>query len=145
MNNLRRILLADDDPHDVELTLTALSEYNLANRVDVVHDGQQVLDYLRLEAEFAGREPGDPAVILLDLKMPKLDGLDVLRVTSADPHLRTLPVVVLTSSREERDLVESYRLNANAFVVKPVGFVEFVEAVKKLSVFWALVNEPGPG
>ena len=144
MTTLRRILLADDDPHDVELTLNALDEYNLGNRIDVVHDGQQALDYLRREGEFAARASGDPAVILLDLKMPKLDGLDVLRAMSEDEHLRALPVVVLTSSREERDLAESYRHSANAYVVKPVDFPEFVEAVRRLGIFWALVNEPPP-
>jgi CheY-like chemotaxis protein len=142
---LRHILLADDDPRDVELTLNALSECTLASRVDVVHDGQQVLDYVRCDGAFAGRTNGDPAVILLDLKMPKLDGLDVLRTMAADPHLRTLPVVVLTSSSEERDVAESYRHCANAYVVKSVEFSEFVEAVRRLGMFWALVNVPPPG
>lgn len=140
----RPILLADDDPRDVELTLDALAQCNVADRVQVVQDGEVALDYLYRRGSFARRDPGNPAVVVLDLKMPKIDGLDVLRTMSADDRLRTVPVVVLTSSQEEQDVAESYRLNANAYVVKPVEFPSFVEAVKRLGAFWALVNEPPP-
>lgn len=145
MNPLKRILLAEDDPNDVELTLTALGEHNLVNGVQVVRDGQQALDYLYCRGEFTGRPPVEPVVVLLDIKMPKVGGLEVLRRIKADPALQALPVVILTSSREERDLVESYRLGVNAYVVKPVEFNAFVDAVRELGVFWALVNEPPPG
>lgn len=144
MATARQILLADDDPRDVELTLSALKDTPLANEVFVVHDGEQLLDYLLKRNQFADREGGNPAVILLDLKMPKLDGIDVLREMGKHVELRTVPVVVLTSSREERDLDECYRLNCNAFVVKPVNYREFVDAVKQVGVFWAAVNEPPP-
>ncbi len=145
MQNLKRILLAEDDPNDVELTLTALGEYHLANEVLVVSDGAQAMDYLFRQNQYATRQDGQPAVILLDVKMPKVNGIEVLRRIKADAELRTVPVVMLTSSREERDLVESYNLGANAYVVKPVDFHAFAEAVKRLGVFWALVNEPPPG
>lgn len=144
MNDLKRILLAEDDPNDVELTLTALAEYNLANEVRVVKDGAEALDYLFRRGAFASRPPGDPAVVLLDIKMPKIDGVEVLRQIKSDPQLCLIPVVMLTSSREERDLVDSYRLGVNAYVVKPMDFHAFIEAVKELSVFWAVVNEPPP-
>ena len=142
MNKLKRILLAEDNPNDVEMTLAALAEHKLANEVAVVSDGEAALDFLYARGPFAHRSDGHPAVILLDLKMPKLDGLEVLRVIKADEHLRTIPVVMLTSSREEQDLVRSYRLGVNAYVVKPVGFQAFVDAVKGIGVFWALINEP---
>jgi len=145
MDNLKRILLAEDNRNDVELTLEALAEHNLANEVIVVSDGAEALDYLYRRGKFRSRAAGHPAVVLLDLKMPKVDGLEVLRVIKADPDLKTIPTVVLTSSREETDLVESYRLGVNAYVVKPVAFQQFVEAVKQLGVFWALINEPPPG
>jgi CheY-like chemotaxis protein len=144
MSDLKRILLAEDDPNDVELTLAALAEYNLANDVYVVRDGTEALDYLFRRGTFADRPGGDPAVVLLDIKMPKVDGVEVLRQIKSDPQLRVVPVVILTSSHEERDLVESYQLGANAYVVKPVEFHAFVEAVKELSVFWAVLNEPPP-
>ncbi len=144
MMDLKRILLAEDDPNDVELTLTALAEYNLANEVYVVKDGAEALDYLLRQGAFAARPQGDPVVMLLDIKMPKVDGVEVLRQIKSDPRLRLMPVVVLTSSREERDVAESYRLGANAYVVKPVDFYAFVNAVKELGVFWAVVNEPPP-
>lgn len=144
MEKLKRILLAEDNRNDVELTLEALAEHNLANEVDVVHDGAMVLDYLYRRGEFQGRPAGQPAVILLDLKMPKIDGLEVLRRLKADPELRTIPVVILTSSREEKDLIESYAIGVNAYVVKPVDFQQFMLAVKHLGVFWALINEPPP-
>lgn len=144
MNPLRHILLADDNPRDVELTLTALADHRLANEVIVVHDGTQALDYLYHRGAYATRPPGLPAVVLLDLKMPKINGLEVLRTLKGDPQLRTLPVVVLTSSREAPDLAECYRLGANAYVVKPVEFTNFVAAVKQVGAFWAILNEPPP-
>jgi CheY-like chemotaxis protein len=142
---LKNILLAEDNPNDVELTLAALAEYNLVNDVIVVHDGAQALDYLYHRGDFALRGGNNPAVILLDLKMPKVDGLEVLRTVRNDERLRNIPVVVMTSSREENDLASSYQLGANAYVVKPVDFKQFVEAVKTVGVFWALINEPPPG
>ncbi|HLH52525.1 MAG TPA: response regulator [Verrucomicrobiae bacterium] len=144
MPALKKILLAEDDPNDVELTLTALAQNKLANEVDVVRDGAEALDYLLRSGAFAQRPQGSPIVLLLDLKMPKVDGLEVLRQIRADPQLKLLPVVMLTSSREEQDLVRSYKLGANAYVVKPVEFDSFVAAVKELGVFWALINEPPP-
>lgn len=145
MDRLNRILLAEDDAKDVELTLNALAEYNLANEVTVVRDGVEALDYLCHRGQFANIGEGLPAVILLDLKMPRMDGVEVLRQVKADERLRTIPVVILTSSRESRDLAACYSLGVNAYVVKPVKFVEFVEAVKGIGVFWALINEPPPG
>lgn len=144
METLRRILLAEDDPKDVELTLEALSEHNLANEVVVASDGREALDYLYRLGKHAGRTNGNPVVLLLDLKMPKIDGLEVLRKIKQDESMKMLPVVVLTSSRESRDLEECYRLGVNAYVVKPVKFPDFLDAVKKLGVFWALINEPPP-
>jgi CheY-like chemotaxis protein len=144
MSELRRILLVEDNPRDVELTLSALVEHNLANEVVVTRDGAEALDYLYRRAQFKMREIGNPAAILLDLKMPKVDGLEVLRTIKTDAELKTIPVVMLTSSREEKDLVMSYNLGVNAYVVKPVAFSEFVDAVKELGVFWAIINEPPP-
>jgi CheY-like chemotaxis protein len=144
MNKLNRILLAEDDPGDVELTLNALSEHNLANEVTVARDGVEVLDYLYRRGTFAKRPPGNPVVIMLDLKMPRLDGLGVLKKLKEDEKFRQIPVVVLTSSRESLDLQESYRLGVNAYVVKPVRFAELVEAVKQIGVFWAIINQPPP-
>lgn len=145
MAELKRILLAEDNPRDVELTLTALDEHNLANEVVVVNDGADALDYLYRRGKFAMRADNDPAVVLLDLKMPKVDGLEVLRTIKNDNNLKTIPLVILTSSREEKDLVESYKLGVNAYVVKPVNFQQFIEAVKELGAFWAVINEPPPG
>jgi CheY-like chemotaxis protein len=145
MTTLKRILLIEDDPKDIELTLTALDEYNLANEVVTVRDGVEALDYLYRREDFAQRPEGNPIVILLDLKMPRLDGVGILRQLKTDEQMRLIPVVILTSSRESRDLEECYRLGVNAYVVKPVRFAEFVEAVKQIGVFWALVNEPPPG
>jgi CheY-like chemotaxis protein len=142
---LKRILLAEDNEHDVELTLNALSENRLANEVVVVRDGAEALDYLYRRGAYKGREEGNPVVVLLDLKMPKVDGLEVLRQVKGDANLRQVPVVMLTSSREENDLVESYRLGVNAYVVKPVEFGSFVQAVGELGVFWAMINEAPPG
>ena len=145
MAELKRILLAEDNPKDVELTLTALDEHNLANEVVVVNDGAEALDYLYRRGKFAMRADNNPAVVLLDLKMPKVDGLEVLRTIKNDSNLKTIPLVILTSSREEKDLVESYKLGVNAYVVKPVNFQQFIEAVKELGAFWAVINEPPPG
>ncbi len=143
--HLGRILLAEDDPNDVELSLIALADYHVANEVVVVGDGEEALDYLYRRGAFSNRAGGNPVVMLLDLKMPKVNGLEVLRAIKADEQFKTMPVVVLTSSREERDLGESYQLGVNAYVVKPVDFHEFVNAVKQLGVFWAAINEPPPG
>jgi CheY-like chemotaxis protein len=144
-NKLGRILMVEDDPKDVELTLTALEEYNLANEVIVTRDGEQALDYLYCRGEYKMRSNGNPAVMLLDLKLPKVDGLEVLKQIKSDGELRIIPVVVLTSSKEEKDMVASYKLGVNAYVVKPVDFHEFVNAIKELGVFWAVINEPPPG
>lgn len=144
MMKLKRILLVEDNENDAELTLEALSEHNLANGVDLVRDGVEALDYLNGTGRFAGSETGNLAVILLDLKLPKVDGLEVLRTIRSDPRLKYIPVVVLTSSREEKDVVESYRLGVNAYVVKPVNFTEFINAVKEIGAFWAIINEPPP-
>ena len=138
------ILLAEDNPNDVELTLAALEELHLANRVHIVNDGQEALDYLYCRGRYESRDPINPLVLLLDLKMPKVDGLEVLRVIKADARLRTMPVVMLTSSREEQDLATSYGFGTNAYVVKPVDFQQFLKALKQVGQFWAVVNEPAP-
>ena len=145
MSDLKRILLAEDNAADLELTLEALGQSRLANQVDVVRDGAEALDYLFRRGVYTERPEGTPAVVLLDLKMPKVDGLQVLRQVKADERLKAVPIVMLTSSREEQDLVESYRLGVNAYVVKPVDFNQFIEAVQQLGMFWAVVNEPPPG
>ncbi|WP_035357235.1 response regulator [Edaphobacter aggregans] len=145
MEAIGRILLVEDDPKDVELTLTALDEYHLANEVVVAADGEQALDYLYSRGNFMRRAHENPAVILLDLKLPKIDGLEVLKQIKSDEKLKMIPVVVLTSSREEKDMVTSYKLGVNAYVVKPVDFHEFVNAIKELGVFWAVINEPPLG
>jgi DNA-binding response OmpR family regulator len=145
MPNLGRILLVEDDAKDVELTLTALDEYNLANEVVVARNGEEALDYLHRRGQFATRPNENPAVLLLDLKLPKVDGLEVLQQLRSTKTLELIPVVVLTSSHEEKDVVASYRLGVNAYVVKPVDFHEFVNAVKELGVFWGIINEPPPG
>jgi CheY-like chemotaxis protein len=145
MSLLGRILMVEDDPKDVELTLTALEEYNLANEVVVTRDGEEALDFLYQRGKFASRENGNPAVLLLDLKLPKVDGLEVLQQVKSDDKLKLIPVVILTSSHEERDMVASYKLGVNAYVVKPVDFHEFVNAIKELGAFWAVINEPPPG
>ncbi|MBI3909451.1 MAG: response regulator [Armatimonadetes bacterium] len=142
---LKRVLLVEDNPHDVELTLTALAESHLANEVVVVRDGEEALDYLYRRGAYRMRAEGNPAVVLLDLKLPKVDGLEVLAQLKADPQIKAVPVVILTSSREERDLVQSYNLGVNAYVVKPVDFHEFVESVKEIGLFWAVINQPPPG
>ena len=144
-NALKKILLVDDDPGDVELTLAGLSEYKLANQVAVVSDGAEALDYLYRRNKYQTRPEGRPIFILLDLKMPKVSGLEVLKIVKSDAQLKVIPIVVLTSSCEEPDLLECYQLGVNAYVVKPVGFAEFMNAVKGLGVFWAAINEPPPG
>lgn len=144
MAELRPILLVEDSSRDVELTLAALAKCQLANEVIVVRDGAEALDFLYARGAFAERERGEPAVVLLDLKLPKIDGLEVLEKIKTDPDLRPVPVVMLTSSREERDLVRSYQLGVNAFVVKPVDFQEFFKAIQELGMFWAILNEPPP-
>jgi CheY-like chemotaxis protein len=144
MTTLRRILLAEDSANDVELTLAALAEHHLVNHVDVVRDGAEALDYLYRRGSFHERPAGQPILVLLDLKMPKISGLEVLRAIKAEPALQSIPVVMLTSSREEGDLIKSYALGVNAYVVKPVDFQDFMTAVSKLGGFWALVNETPP-
>jgi CheY-like chemotaxis protein len=145
MKKLGRILMVEDDAKDVELTLTALEEYHLANEVIITRDGEKALDYLYRRGEYKTRSSDNPAVILLDLKLPKVDGLEVLKEIKSDGKLGMIPVVVLTSSKEEKDMVASYKLGVNAYVVKPVDFHEFVNAIKELGVFWAIINEPPPG
>ncbi len=145
MNSLKNILLVDDSPRDTELALDALATYNLANEVVALRDGAEALDYLYRRNVFAERANGQPAVILLDLKMPKVDGLEVLRQMKSDPQLKLIPVVVMTSSREEQDVLDSYQLGVNAYVVKPLDFHEFTDAVKQVGAFWAILNEPPPG
>ena len=142
---LKPILLVEDNPKDLELTLIALEKTHLANEVVVVRDGAEALDYLFARGPHDGRAASSPAVVLLDLKLPKVDGLEVLREIRGDARLKSTPVVMLTSSREETDLLRSYELGANAFVVKPVEFTHFVEAIADLGVFWAVLNEPPPG
>jgi len=144
MNAFHDILLADDSSNDTELTLEALSEINLANRVVAVRDGVDVLEYLRCEGRHRLRPPGNPALVLLDVKMPRLNGIDALQAIRDDPALKSIPVVMLTSSREEQDLIRSYALGVNAYVVKPVDFQQFLEAVKQIGAFWAILNEQPP-
>ena len=145
MVELKHILLVEDNPNDVELTLEGLSEYNLANDVQVVRDGEEALDYLYYRGKFAGRINNNPIVVLLDLKLPKIDGIEVLRQIKSDEKLRLIPVVILTSSNEESDKVKSYKLGVNAYVVKPINFHEFTDAIRELGIFWAIINEPPPG
>lgn len=142
---LRRILLVEDDPRDIELILEALADYNLANEVVVANDGEEALDYLYCRENFATRHGDNPAVVLLDLKLPKVNGMEVLRQIRSEDKLKMIPVVILTSSREDKDWIEGYKLGVNAYVVKPVDFHAFVDAVKDIGAFWAVVNEPPPG
>ena len=137
--------MVEDSVRDAELTLEALAENKLANEVVHARDGAEALDYLYRRGKFAERANGLPMLVLLDLKLPKIDGLEVLRRIKGDGDLKIVPVVMITSSREEKDLLESYKLGVNSYVVKPVGFQEFTEAVKSLSFFWAMINEPHPG
>lgn len=144
MPELRPVLLVEDNPKDLELTLAALEKCQLANEIVVARDGEEALDFLYAKGSHRGRNDGDPTVVLLDLKLPKIDGLEVLQKVKGDPDLRHIPIVMLTSSREEQDLVRSYELGVNAFVVKPVEFTEFFKAIQDLGVFWAILNEPSP-
>ncbi len=145
MSQLQPILLAEDNPRDAELTLEALADNKLANRVTLVKDGVEAMEYLRCKGKYLNRKPGNPAVVVLDIKMPRMDGIEVLRAIRSDPALKLIPVVMLTSSREEHDLIRSYELGRNAYVVKPLKFNEFVVAVKQIGIFWALLNELPPG
>jgi CheY-like chemotaxis protein len=142
---LRPILLVEDNPRDLELTLAALEKCQLANEIVIARDGAEAMDYLTGQGAHAGQDGGNPTVVLLDLKLPKIDGLEVLEKIKKGENLRHIPVVMLTSSREEQDLVRSYELGVNAFVVKPVEFNEFFKAIQDLGVFWAILNEPPPG
>jgi CheY-like chemotaxis protein len=142
---LKRILLVEDNANDIELAFAALEENHLANEVVVARDGEEALDYLYRRGIYKLRTEGHPAVVLLDLKLPKVDGLEVLRQIKSDPEMRTIPIVMMTSSREEQDLVSSYNLGVNAYVVKPMDFGEFVNAIKELGLFWGVVNQPPPG
>ena len=144
MSELRTILLAEDNPKDAELTLEALNEHNLANQVVVVKDGVEALEYLRCQGNYKMRRKGFPVVLLMDIKMPRKDGIETLQEIRNDAALKMLPVVMLTSSREEQDLIRSYELGVNAYVVKPVDFKEFIGAVKQVGVFWAIINELPP-
>jgi two-component system, response regulator len=145
MYSLKRILVVEDSPRDTEMVLEALSANHLANEVVSLRDGADALDYLYRRGQFAGRGNGQPAVVLLDLKMPKVDGSEVLRQIKGDPQLKMIPVIIMTSSREESDLHASYQLGANAYVVKPLSFEDFVSAVTNIGVFWAIINEAPPG
>lgn len=144
MIELKTILLVEDNPRDVELTIEALTENNLANNVVAVNDGVEAMEYLRYQGRYQQRKKGMPAVLLLDIKMPRMDGIEVLQAIRSDDRLKALPVVMLTSSREEPDLKKCYALGVNAYVVKPVNFKDFLDAVKHIGVFWALLNEHPP-
>lgn len=144
MSRLGHLLLVEDNLNDIELTTTALKQNNLVNEIVVARHGGEALDYLYRRGSFQGRSRGNPIVVLLDLKMPKVDGLEVLRQMKGDESLKVIPVVMLTSSREESDLVKSYQLGTNAYVVKPVGFEQFTDAIRQLGMFWAVLNEPPP-
>jgi two-component system response regulator len=145
MNLLKRILLVEDDPMDAEMTLKALAAHHLANEVLHLRDGAEALDFFYRRGVFMGRPHGNPAVVLLDLKMPRVGGLEVLRRIKGDPGLQQIPVVIMTSSREDHDLQVAYQLGVSAYVVKPVKFPEFVDAVRQVGAFWAILNEPPPG
>lgn len=144
MEKYHRILMVEDSQNDIELILDALSNYNFVNDIEVVRDGEEAMDYLYLRGKFKDRQPGNPIFILLDIKMPRMTGLELLRIIKQDANMKTIPVIMLTSSKEDTDLRECYRLGVNAYVVKPVQFSGFVEAVKKIGKFWAVVNEPPP-
>ena len=144
MNTLRPILLVDDSLLDIELTVSALKRNHVANEIIVARHGGEAMDFLHRRGEYQNRAMGNPVVVFLDLKMPKVDGLEVLRQIKSDPALKMLPVVMLTSSREESDLIKSYQLGTNAYIVKPVGFEQFTEAIRELGIFWAVLNEPPP-
>jgi CheY-like chemotaxis protein len=140
---IKRILIVDDSPKDVELTIAALTENNLANEVVVAEDGEEALDFLYKRGRFAN-EDGLPAVILMDIKMPKMNGIEALKHIRENPKFKLIPVIMVTSSREERDLVESYKLGANSYVVKPVDITQFINAIKVLGQYWAVINQPPP-
>lgn len=143
MNDIVEILLVEDDPYDVELTLHTFKRYNIVNKVHVARDGAEALDFLFCSGAYAGRQPEPrPKLVLLDLKLPKVDGLEVLRQIKSDQRTRTIPVVVLTSSNEERDVLESYNLGVNSYIVKPVSFDQFTEVVRQLGLYWLLINRP---
>jgi DNA-binding response OmpR family regulator len=142
IDNINRILIVEDNENDLELTMDALSEYNIVNFIDTARDGEEALDYLYKRGKYSGRDPINPVVILLDLKLPKIGGLEVLKDIKENAELKSIPVVVLTSSQEESDIIKSYEYGGNAYVVKPVGFHKFIDAVKRLGVFWALTNVP---
>ena len=144
MEELKRILLVEDDPNDLELTITAFSEYNLANEVAVARDGKQALDYLYCRENYKNRPNGNPLFILLDLKLPKIDGTEVLKIIKSDKNLKVIPVIILTSSKESRDIEYCYKFGVNAYVVKPVDFSQFLKSVKQIGAFWAIINEPPP-
>lgn len=141
----KHILMVEDDERDIELMMTALADTNLANEIVVARDGAEALDYLMRRGDHAGRAPGQPVVVFLDLKLPKVDGLQVLREIKQHPDLATIPVVIVTSSREDRDIVQGYKLGVNAYVVKPVGFKQFMAAIQELGLFWVVINQPPPG
>ncbi|MDX2306340.1 MAG: response regulator [Microscillaceae bacterium] len=141
MDKLPPILYAEDNENDIELTLAAFEDCHIKNRIDVVRDGQEVIDYLRYQGNYTSRPHENPIVILLDIKMPRVSGIDALQIIKSDDHLKLIPVVILTSSSMDKDILESYNLGVNAYVVKPVSFEEFMQAVKKLGIFWALVNQ----
>ncbi len=145
MSTLKPILIVEDNPQDLELTLTALEKSRLANEVVVARDGAEAADYLFRHGEYSERPAGNPAVVLLDLKLPKIDGLELLRMIRQDDETGRTPIVLLTSSREERDVIKGYQLGVNAYVVKPVAFNEFAQAIRDLGAFWAGLNEPPPG
>ena len=144
MPELRHILLVEDDPNDIELIMTGLAENNLVNEVVAVHDGEEALDYLHCRGKFASRTDGHPAVVLLDLKLPKIGGLEILRHIKTDEKFSCVPVVILTSSREDQDVVQGYQLGANSYVVKPMDFHQFIDAIKLIGAYWAIVSEPPP-
>jgi len=144
MENYHKILMVEDSQNDIELILDALSDYNFVNNIEVVRDGEEAMDYLYRRNKFSGRKEGNPIFILLDIKMPRMTGLELLRIIKHDENMKTIPVIMLTSSKEDTDLRECYRLGVNAYVVKPVHFSDFAEAVKKIGKFWAVVNEPPP-
>lgn len=142
--DVKRILIVDDSPKDVELTIAALTEKNLANEVDVAEDGEEALDYLCKRGKFADNKNGNPAVILLDIKMPKMNGIEVLRHIRSDPKFKFIPVIMVTSSREDKDLLECYKLGANSYVVKPVDIVQFIDSIKAVGQYWAVINQLPP-
>jgi len=141
---IKTILIVDDSRNDIELAIAALSEKNLANEVVVAEDGVEALDFLYKRGKFSGYKNGNPVVILLDIKMPRMNGIEVLKHIRLDPKFQLIPVIMVTSSAEEKDLIESYKLGANSYVVKPVDIVQFIDAIKVLGQYWAVINQPPP-